>query len=838
MADPRDPDLQVGRKAVEAGLLTESQLADVRRELATQAKPSSLADALVARGLLTRLQVEGFRSGDLSRRIGKYRLIRELGRGGMGVVYEAEDVELKRKCALKTMIEAEGVDPRERAVEEERFVREARLSANLPRHPGIVGVYDAGVVDGRRVIAMELVDGLQFQEWRRKAAFRQQIQALKEVVEAVAHAHAHNVIHRDLKPSNILVDAQRKPRVTDFGLAKRSRETTVFSLTASGMIVGTPAYMSPEQAEARDEVGPATDQWALGVMLYEILAGRLPFQGASAVEVLMKTVKEPVVPPTKILRAKGAVDERLERLCMRALKKDPAERFPSVKAFADGLGAWLKGGTIRRAPKRAAWVPAAVGGGILLAVLALFLLFRSPGAAAVDVSGLIADGRRLIEKKKYTDALIAFGRALAEDPENGSAKAGKREAERLLTAPAPDSELVVAVRKLIADGDVKAALAKIDAVPDPARAELKTSLNARMDARFPEIRDNAVNALKKKDKGKADALTLEVEAWKRPDLSGALKAALAAVPVPDPAPRTSTSTFPRLYELEHSNTGVTTVAISPDGRRALSGCFDHHMKLWNLENGRLEREIRHPSRVIASDFSRDGLWFAVGLGSGDVVVYDAKTLAPRIFKGHEIQTFGATFSIDSLRLFTCSTDTTLRVWTVADGAERAVLGLHQHGKGAMALARSSDGRSVAVGSAAGEIKLWDTAAGREVATYVPPSGIKISGLAYSPDGSRLASAAEDGELLIWDLKSGARRAFARVQQPLHNLAWSSDGRWIAVAGEDPRLRLYDAASGEIKAAFDGGSGWYSCVFSADGRLLVAGAYDSRVRVYDIAALGR
>ncbi|HEX7898059.1 MAG TPA: protein kinase [Planctomycetota bacterium] len=834
MADPPDPDIQVGLKAVEAGLLTEAQLADVRRELAKQAKPPSLADALIARGLLTRLQVEGFRSGDLSKRIGKYRLIRELGRGGMGVVYEAEDVELKRKCALKTMIEAEGTDARERAVEEERFVREARLSANLPRHPGIVGVYDAGVVDGRRVIAMELVDGLQFQEWRKKAAFRQQVQALKDVADAVAHAHAHNVVHRDLKPSNILVDAQRAPRVTDFGLAKRSRETTVFSLTATGMIVGTPAYMSPEQAEARDEVGPATDQWALGVMLYEILSGRLPFQGASAVEVLMKTVKEPVVPPTKFLRAKGAVDERLERLCMRALKKDPAERFPSVKAFADGLGGWLKSGTIRRAPKRPAWVPAAAGGGILLAVLLLFLLFRSPGAAAVDVSGLVADGWARIERKQYNEALSAFKRVLAEDPENAAAKAGKREAERLQKASAPESELVVAVRKLIETGDVKAALAKLDAVPEPPREELRKSLHARMDAMFAKLRDQALAAQTKKDTGLVRALALEVEAWKRPDLSAALKAALAAVPAPDPLPKTSSLT--KLFDFQHSETGVTTVAISPDGRRALSGCFAHILKVWSLEKGRLEREFRHPTRVITSDFSRDGRWFAVGLGSGDVVVYDAKTLEPRVFKGHTQQTFGAAFSPDSARLFTCSTDTWMRVWTVADGVSRATLG--QHGQGAMSLARSSDGRNVAVGAHPGEITIWDTTAGKELARYVPPSGLQISGLAYSPDGARLASGAEDGELLIWDLKNGARRAFARVPAPLHNIAWSPDGRWIAVASRDDALRVLDASSGQVKAAIPGGDGWYSCAFSADSRLLAGGAYNWHLRIYDIAALGR
>lgn len=829
-----DPDAPLGRKAVEAGLLTEAQLDDVRRELAGQAKAPSLADALIAKGLLTRLQVEGFLSGDAVRRIGKYRLIRELGRGGMGVVYEAEDVELKRRCALKTMIETEGVDAKERAVEEERFVREARLSANLPRHPGIVGVYDAGVVDGRRVIAMELIEGLQFQDWRKKGppTLRQQVQALLEVAEAVAHAHEHNVIHRDLKPSNILVDAQRRPKVTDFGLAKRSRETTVFALTASGLIVGTPAYMSPEQAEAKDDVGPSTDQWALGVMLYEILAGRLPFRGASAVEVLMKTVKEPVVPPTRALR--GKVDERLERICMRALKKEPAERYPSVRAFAEQLGVWLKGGTIRGAPapKKPAWLPWAAAGGALAVLLILVLAFRSPG---VDVPGLVAEGKRLIEAKNYPDALIMFGRALAEDPANEPARAGKREAQRLLTSASTAAESVAAVRKLIDEGDVTGALAALERAPEKDRTELRASLRRRMESLLPGLKERAVAARRNGDAGQVGALTREVEAWKQADLAESLKAALAAdskpPPVPPPPPSTA---YPRRHSLKDGDNGVTALAFSPDGKRLFSGSFLGMTKIWDLETGRPLLERKLPLRSAAAEFSRDGRWIAAGMGNGDIQLYDTATLQSRTLKAHTAQTLGVAFMPDSRKLVSASVDGALRTWSLPDGVPGE--GHGGHPGGAFSLALSPDGRTAAVGSADGPVWIWDLVSMTRTDILIPPRKGVMHSVAMSPDGRKLAAGGQPGQLWVWDLATRVRRDVAVLKPEIFRIAWSPDGRWIAAASKDDALRLYDATSGELKAGFTSPGGWWSCAFSADGRLLAGGDHEHWVHTYDVSAL--
>jgi serine/threonine protein kinase len=279
--------------------------------------------------------------------LGKCSLLRELGRGGMGVVYEAVDTQLDRKVAFKIMVSNPNAAAEERALEEERFVREAQLAARLPKHPHIVSVYEVGVIDGKRYLAIEFIDGQPVSKWRKSGSItiRQQVTLLRDVALAVHHAHQNNVIHRDLKPENILVDAANQPHITDFGLAKTLGQNVRVSLTAAGMLVGTPTHMSPEQAQGLKSVDHRTDVYALGVTLYETLTGRLPFLGETPIEVLMKTIKNPVPAPSSVSRAGGppAPDRVIERICLKALAKKPADRYASAAAFAEGLTKWLSG---------------------------------------------------------------------------------------------------------------------------------------------------------------------------------------------------------------------------------------------------------------------------------------------------------------------------------------------------------------------------------------------------------------------------------------------------------------------------------------------------------------
>jgi len=317
---------------------------------------------------------------------GKYTLLRELGRGGMGVVYEAQDSQLGRAVALKLLLTENLKDPSTRAIEEERFVREAQLSAKL-RHPHIVTVYEAGTIDGRRYLSMEFVEGVSLARWLKRQpapTLKQKIAVLRDVARAVAHAHAAGVLHRDLKPQNILMDREDQPFVSDFGLAKGSGPESSASLTVSGSVVGTPSYMSPEQARGLKTVNIRTDIYALGVMLYEMLAGRVPFLGDSPIDVMMKVVKNPAPAPSTVAKTWQASPSwiALESVCLKAMAKDPRQRHSSASALADDLDRWMNGTLLPAAPPRSRNPLWLWGGAAALAVALGVALLSASGSGS------------------------------------------------------------------------------------------------------------------------------------------------------------------------------------------------------------------------------------------------------------------------------------------------------------------------------------------------------------------------------------------------------------------------------------------------------------------------
>jgi serine/threonine-protein kinase len=279
----------------------------------------------------------------LPRMRGDYELLREIGRGGMGIVYEARQISLGRTVALKMLSATQLHLPSGRR----RFQVEVQASARL-RHPGIVPVYEAGELDGQPYFTMEYVAGPCLAEHLTQGPLplRQAVDLVRQVAEAIAHAHEQSIVHRDLKPSNILLDGQQRPRVTDFGLAKSLEDGT--PLTLSGEILGTPSYMAPEQAAGQaSRIGPRSDVYALGAILYELLTGRPPFLGASFAETLEQVRHQDPVPPEKL---NYRIPFELSTICLTCLHKDPEHRYASAGALAADLHAFLEGRPIQARP--------------------------------------------------------------------------------------------------------------------------------------------------------------------------------------------------------------------------------------------------------------------------------------------------------------------------------------------------------------------------------------------------------------------------------------------------------------------------------------------------------
>jgi tRNA A-37 threonylcarbamoyl transferase component Bud32 len=456
-ADPTGEGVAIGHLAIKQGLLTPEQLREALIEQSKSGIPS-LETILLTKGLLTADQLRRLHSirettvlpsppvggpDAMPATLGKYRLVREAGRGAMARVFEAFDPALERKVALKVVSSSPNAHPEEAALDEQRFLREARVMANLPKHPHIVGVYDAGVVDGMRYLAMEFVDGVSMQKWGAKGtgSMGRWTTILRDVALAVHHAHEHGVIHRDLKPANILVDADGRPHVMDFGLAKLVGQSVKASYTEGGLAVGTPAYMSPEQASGIKTVDRRTDVYSMGVMLYEILTGRLPFVGSSPMEVMVKTSKDPVVPPSKVTTAQlnPVHFKTLESVCLKALAKDPADRYATAEQFAEDLTRWLRGQDFRVSDPRLARRAVAIAAAAVLAILAGGALgYYRPWQPSNDAQ--LAQADRLLAEGKPEEALALYGQVAGREKGNARAEAGRQSALlkiREKTAPPP-----------------------------------------------------------------------------------------------------------------------------------------------------------------------------------------------------------------------------------------------------------------------------------------------------------------------------------------------------------------------------------------------------------------
>ncbi len=821
--------------------------------------------------------------------LGDFRILREAGRGGMGVVYEAEQISLGRRVALKMLPFAAALDPKQL----QRFKNEAQAAAQL-QHQHIVPVYGVGCERGVHYYAMQFIDGQtlatviqelrhlsgeqpavaggtggsaqEFASGRRASAdfqatgpyesaaapatarptetvtptvaalatarstpratfFRTVAQLGVQASEALEHAHQLGIIHRDIKPGNLLVEWRAggvNPLVlwvTDFGLAHCQGQA---GLTMSGDVLGTLRYMSPEQALGqRAAVDARTDVYSLGATLYELLTLTPAYTGRDREEVLRQITFEEPCPPRRL---NAAVPLELETIVLKAMAKDPEERYATAQELADDLRRFLEDKPVRarrpslrqRAVKWARRHRTVVRSAVvvlLLAVVALVVSTAFIWRAKDDVDRANSDLKQALERERQN----AYCQRIALAEREWSANNLNRMLQLLDECP-----------------------------PDLRGWEWHYLQRLRLRVLPPLRHGGAVFGAAFSPDGERIASASQdgkVTFW-------------------------DARSGQQLFQLQAHAKHARSVAFSPDGRLLATTSWDRTVKIWDVQT--LARRpdpaslhtLRHHNVVWNAVFSPDGKRLAsagdrptpdeTGGKLAEVKVWDPVSGQERCtLEGQEREIWSAlAFSPDGQLLATghlLSRDgivgNVVHIWDANTG--RKIRTLAGHTQPVKSVAFSPDGRLLASGSGKpsdavgtdGELKLWDVASGREV--FDLRGHITVCALAFSPDGRRLASAGADQTIKLWDVATGKEIITLRGHRgAVRTLAFSPNGQQLLSASHDMTVRVWDATplTGQTDAAyltFRGHRGDVGTVaFSPDGRYLVSGSLDKTIKIWD------
>jgi WD40 repeat protein len=813
-----------------------------------------------------------------------YETTAELGRGGMGVVYQAWQNSLGRFVALKMLRERAEVRP----VDLARFRTEAEAVARL-QHPHIVQIYEIGEFDGRPYLALEFCDGgsladrLDGTPVPRAAAAA----VVETVARAMHYAHQRGIVHRDLKPANILV-AECGPRnaesklefdsalvkVTDFGLAKAIGSG--HGQTASGAILGTPSYMAPEQAAGGSkDIGPSADVYALGAVLYECLTGRPPFRAATPMETLLQVQRDE---PVRARHLNPTVPRDLETICHKCLQKDAHKRYPSALDLAEDLNRFRAGRPILARPvgpaaRAARWCrrnPALAATGAVALVSLLAGTAVSVGFGVVQ----FRTARTLRAEQRETERLTA---SLSAD--RGSALGEQRAlAEGLLwfarsyesADRAGDEALCGAARANLAHWGVR--LHELRAVlehPGPVRAVVVTpggtavvtgcedGLVRFWDAstgdplgepiRLPAAVRTVANAAGGRIvTGSADGTARLWDAAGRAPAGPPLPHAdaLLAVAAAPTGTTVVTGTAGGVAQAWDAATGqrvgppvrhageVRAVAIFPDGRTALSAGTDGFTRTWRIGTGeQAGPDMTQSDAVTGAALSADGRWVVTGNDNWDVDLWAAAS-------GRRVERLP----------FNRGQVTAV---AVDRAGERVLVGCADAGTAhLLAAERRGSPWPLVYGLLRAATARLEPPSGRPIARLDPkffpgalgpplPHDGPVAAAAFGRDGRLAVTGSVDGTARVWALAPDLDRPTVfRHARCVRAVAFSPDGRTVATGGEDRVARIWDAASSRpVAAACVHGVPVWAVAFRPDGQAVLTLAADNRVRTWD-AATGR